>query len=379
MPKNKDFKRLIRERQSRTGESYTIARAQLLTRSTTPPRAPVVCAVTGASGRVAYNLLFRLASGEVFGSDTPVALRLIDVDEALPGVAGTVMELEDCSLPLLATIDATSDYEAGFDGASWALMLGAPRRTAAMERADLLALTVESFTAQGAALTRAAKDLRAVVVGNPANTNCLIARAAAPDVPDDRWTAMLRLDHNRARSYLADHLRVPLDNIDRVAVWGNHSPTMVPDAWHATVGGQPAVDRIDPRWVEAEYIPTVQNRGAELIDVSGASSAASAAAALCDHLRDLVNGTPPGSWTSLGVISHGEYSVPESLVSGFPVTVDRGGSINVVESLEVGALQAELLTRSVEELAIERATAARISATATRRSVAVADIATRSP
>lgn len=356
MPKNKDLKRLIRDRQARTGASYTTARAQLLSRATTGQKTPVVCAVTGATGRVAYNLIFRLASGEVFGPDTPVALRLIDVDEALPAVAGTVMELEDCSFPLLAAVDATSDYGAGFDGASWVLMLGAPRRTAGMERGDLLNLTVESFSVQGSAVARAGNDVRVVVVGNPANTNCLIARAAAPEVPDDRWTAMLRLDHNRARSYLANHLQVPLDSVDRISVWGNHSPTMVPDAWHATVAGQPALELVDIGWLEGDYLSMVQNRGTELIGVSGASSAASAASALCDHLGDLLHGTPAGSWTSLGVISHGEYSVPEGLVCGFPVVVDHG-AVTVADSLELGRLQVELLAATVAELSDERAAA----------------------
>jgi malate dehydrogenase len=229
-----------------------------------------------------------------------------------------------------------------------------------MERGDLLNLTVESFSVQGAAVTRAAKDVRVVVVGNPANTNCLVARAAAPDVSDDRWTAMLRLDHNRARSYLADHLRVPLGAVDRISVWGNHSATMVPDAWHATVDGRPAVELVASEWLEAEYLPVVQNRGAELIDVSGASSAASAAAALTDHLRDLLHGTPAGSWTSHGVISHGEYSVPEGLVCGVPVVVEHG-STTVVEPLELGPLQAQLLARTVHELTSELAAASRLA------------------
>lgn len=223
MTKDKDFKRLVRERAKKTGESYTTARAQLVTRQPSASVAPVVCAVTGAAGRVAYNLLFRLVSGEVFGPDVPVVLRLIDVEDALPQLAGTVIELEDCSAPLLAGIDATSDYVAGFEGASWVLMLGAPRRTAGMERRDLLAATAASFSIQGRAIQHAAaSDVRVLVVGNPANTNCLIARLAAPDVPEDRWMAMLRLDHNRTRAQLAQHAHVPLDAVARVSVWGNH-------------------------------------------------------------------------------------------------------------------------------------------------------------
>lgn len=358
MPKNKDFKRLVRDRQAKTGESYTTARAQLMSRTTTSRRPPIVCAVTGAAGRVAYNLLFRLASGDVFGRDTPVALRLIDVEEALPAVEGTVMELEDCSFPLLAGIDATSDYGAGFADASWILMLGAPRRAAGMERSDLLALTAESFTVQGAAVETAASDVRVVVVGNPANTNCLIARLAAPDVPDDRWSAMLRLDHNRARAQLADHLGVALDTVARVAVWGNHSPTMVPDAWHATINGEPALG-VESGWLEDEYIPTIQQRGAQLIEVSGTPSAASAASALTDHIQDLLHGTRAGDWTSHGVVSHGEYGTPEGLISGFPVTV-RDRTRTIVEGLELPSLQQRLLANTIEELQTERVIATKI-------------------
>ena len=360
MPKNKDFKRLIRDRQSRTGESYSTARAHLLARTTTAPQAPVVCAVTGAAGRVAYNLLFRLAAGEVFGADTPVVLRLIDVDEALPALEGTVMELEDCSYPLLAGIEATSDYAAGFDGASWIAMLGAPRRAAGMERRDLLAATATSFAEQGRAVqAAAAADVRVVVVGNPANTNCLVARAAAPDVDDDRWSAMLRLDHNRLRSQLADHLDVPLSDVRRVTVWGNHSPTMVPDVWHATVAAAPAVERLEPAWVGTELIPTVQRRGAQLIEVSGASSAASAASALADHVGDLRRGTPEGDWSSLGVVSHGEYGVPEGLVFGYPVEVRKGSPV-VVGGLPIGVDQQRLLDFTIAELVEERDAAMRL-------------------
>lgn len=359
MPTNKDFKRLIRDRQAKTGESYTTARAQLVSRRTAEAARPVTCAITGASGRVAYNLLFRLASGEVFGPSAPVSLRLIDVDDALPAIAGTVMELEDCSFPLLANVEATSSYAAGFADASWVLMLGAPRRTAGMERADLLAQTAISFTEQGSALQAAASDVRVIVVGNPANTNCLVARAAAPHVPDERWSAMLRLDHNRARAQLADHLNVPLNDLARVAVWGNHSPTMVPDAWHATVSGRSAIDDIDQRWLEDDYIPTVQQRGAELINVSGTSSAASAASALTDHVHDLVHGTPAGDWTSHGVISSGAYGIPRGLVCGYPVTV-RDGVRTIVEGLDLPPIQRELLAQTVDELSAERAIATRI-------------------
>jgi malate dehydrogenase len=357
MPKDKDFKRLVRERSARTGESYSTARAQLLRRTAAPATArvaPVVCAVTGAAGRVAYNLLFRLSSGEVFGPDVPVALRLVDVDEALPALEGVVIELEDCSYPLLASVDATSDYTAGFADASWLLLLGAPRRTVDMERRDLLAATAASFAVQGQAVAAAAADdVRVLVVGNPANTNCLIARRAAAEVPGDRWFAMLRLDHNRARSQLAQHAGAPLEAVSNISVWGNHSPTMVADAWHARIDGRPACEVVDEDWIASAFVPGVQQRGAHLIEVAGASSAASAATALADSIHDIANGTRGGDWTTAAVVSHGEYGIPEGLQFGFPVSF-RNGSAHVVEDLDIGSTQQALLDRTVAELVDER-------------------------
>ena len=363
MPKNKDFKRLVRERATRTGASYSTARAQVLARTVAPDPAPVTVAVTGAGGRVAYNLLFRLASGDVFGPETPVALRLVDMEDALLALEGVVFELDDCAFPLLASVDVTSSWDAGFDGASWILGLGAPRRHAGMERKDLLAATAASFAEQGQAIERsAAADVHVVVVGNPANTNCLVARTVAQSVPRDRWHAMLRLDHNRARAQLAAHAEVPLDDVRNVAIWGNHSPTMVPDAWHATIGGRPASEVVGERWLTDTFIPTVQNRGAELIEVSGASSAASAAAAISDTIRTITGGTPAKSWTTDGTVSEGQYGVPEGLQFGFPVRI-RDRRASVVEDLELSAAQRTLLDRTVQELIDERDLALRLART----------------
>jgi malate dehydrogenase len=354
MPKNKDFKRLVRERASRTGESYSTARANVLQRSTPPALEPITVAVTGAGGRVAYNLVFRIAAGEVFGNRRSVRLRLLDVEEALPSLEGVVFELEDCAFPLLHEVDVTSDHEAGFDGASWVLALGAPRRAAGMERRDLIAATATSFEAQGQAIERAAAaDVQVLVVGNPANTNCLVARTSAPDVPADRWHAMLRLDHNRARSLAALEAGVPITDVRNVAVWGNHSPTMVPDVWHATIGQRPALEVLDKPWIESTFIPTVQHRGAELIEVSGSSSVASAAAAVSDTVRTLVDGTGTGEWTTDGTVSNGEYGIPAGLQFGFPVRV-AGRTISVVEGLDLDATQRRLLDETAMELVAER-------------------------
>jgi malate dehydrogenase len=355
MPKHKDFKRIVRERATRTGESYSTARANVLQRSVANDLDPVTVAVTGAAGRVAYNLVFRIAAGEVFGGDRPVRLRLVDVEDALASLEGVVFELEDCAFPLLSQLDVTSDHEAGFDGASWVLALGAPRRAAGMERRDLIAATAASFSAQGGAIERsAAADVQILVVGNPANTNCLVARTSAPDVPADRWHAMLRLDHNRARSLVAIEAGAPISEVHDVTVWGNHSPTMVPDLWHATIGGRPALEVVDRTWMETTFIPTVQHRGAELIEVSGSSSVASAAAAVTDAVRTLVDGTGGnGRWTTDGTVSHGEYGIPDGLQFGFPVRV-RDGKVSVVEGLDLDATQRRLLDATAGELVAER-------------------------
>lgn len=361
MPRNKDFKRLVRDRATRTGESYSTARAQVLARMLAPPSRPVTVAVTGAGGRVAYNLLFRLASGDVFGPATPIVLRLVDMEEALLALEGVVFELDDCAFPLLAGVEVTSSWEAGFDGASWILAVGAPRRRAGMERKDLLAATASSFVEQGRAIERAASDdVHVIVVGNPANTNCLVARTVAPSVPADRWHAMLRLDHNRARSQLAAEAGVPLEEVENVTIWGNHSPTMVPDAWNATIGGRPATDLLDDAWVTETFIPTVQHRGAELIEVSGASSAASAAAAISDTIRTIRDGTVGSTWVTDGTVSDGQYGVPAGLQFGFPVRI-RDRRISVVEGLGLSGTHRALLAKTIDELVEERELALRLA------------------
>jgi len=248
----------------------------------------------------------------------------------------------------------TSSYDDGFADASWLLLLGAPRRTAGMERRDLLAATAASFATQGRAVQASARDeVRVLVVGNPANTNCLIARQAAPEVPDDCWFAMLRLDHNRAASLLADHAAIPLDDVKNVTVWGNHSPTMVPDAWHASIERRLTSQVVTESWMVDTFVPAIQHRGAQLIEVSGASSAGSAAAALTDSIHDITRGTWAGGWTTAGVVSHGEYGIPEGLQFGFPVAFS-GGRPTVVEGLEIGASQRRLLDLTVAELEDER-------------------------
>lgn len=352
MPTDKNFKRLIRNRAATTGESYTAARAQLLRRKVGGSKPPLVCAVIGAGGRVAYNLVFRLAAGEVFGPNQPVVLHLQDLDEVLPTLEGTAMELEDCAFPLLAGVEISSDYAASFDGASWAMLLGAPRRTAGMQRRDLLGLTAASFAEQGRALASAASDVRVLVTGNPANTNCLVARMAS-DLPAERWFALMRLDHNRARSQLAAGADVPVNEVRRVTVWGNHSATMVPDSWHAQIAGRPALESVSEEWMTSEFIPVVQNRGAQLIDVAGASSAASAAAAIRDEIAEISFGTPKGDWTTLGVVSAGDYGIPEGLQFGLPCRA-RFGRIEVIEDLDIGPAQARLLAATADELVNER-------------------------
>ena len=364
MPTDKNFKHLVRSRAQATGESYTAARSQLLRRRVGTARPPVVCAVTGAGGRVAYSLVFRLAAGEVFGPDQPVHLRLQDLDDVLPALEGLAMELEDCAYPLLAGVEVSSDYAAAFEGASWALLLGAPRRSAGMERRDLLGLTAASFAEQGRALDGSAADVRVIVTGNPANTNCLVARTVS-DVADDRFYALLRLDHNRARSQLAGWADVPVDEVTRMSVWGNHSATMVPDAWHAEIGGRPAPDVVDEEWIANTFIPAVQNRGSELIQLAGASSAASAAEAVRDEVADLIRGTAAGDWTTLAVASRGEYGVPAGLQFGFPCRV-RARAAEVIEDLVIQPAQAELLALTVAELEEEQTHALGIAKAAGR-------------
>jgi len=317
---------------------------------------PVNVTVTGAAGQIGYALLFRIASGHLLGATTPVRLQLLEIPQGVKAAEGVALELEDGAFPLLAGIDIYDDAKAAFDGCNIALLVGARPRTAGMERGDLLAANGGIFKPQGEAINEgAAEDVRVLVVGNPANTNALIAASHAPDVPAERFTAMTRLDHNRAVSQVARKTGAAVSEISRVAIWGNHSATQYPDLSHAIVGGRPAVDVIDDSvWIRDEFIPTVAKRGAAIIEARGASSAASAANAAIDHVHSWVHGTPEGDWTSAGVVSDGSYGVPEGLISSFPVT-SEGGSWQIVQGLEVDEFSRGRIDASVAELEEERA------------------------
>jgi malate dehydrogenase len=314
-------------------------------------RPPVHVTVTGAAGQVGYALVFRIASGQLLGPDTPIVLRLLDIEPALPALNGVAMELDDCAFPLLSDIVVTADAEVAFDGTSWALLVGAMPRKEGMERGDLLAANGGIFGPQGRAIAgRAAADVRILVVGNPCNTNCLIARANAPDVPAERWFAMTRLDENRARAQLAKRAGVPVAQVTNMAIWGNHSATQYPDAVNARIGGRPAPEVIgDEAWLRGEFIATVQKRGAAIIAARKLSSAGSAAAAVVDSVNAIAAGTAPGDWTSLAVVSRGEYDVPEGLQFGFPVASD-GAGWHVVEGIQHDARARELLRATTDEL-----------------------------
>ncbi|GAA0391815.1 malate dehydrogenase [Acrocarpospora corrugata] len=310
--------------------------------------------VTGAAGQIGYALLFRIASGQLLGADTPVSLSLLEITPALKAAEGTAMELDDCAFPLLQGIEITDDPNVAFDGANVALLVGARPRTAGMERGDLLSANGGIFGPQGKAINdHAADDIRVLVVGNPANTNALIARSHAPDVPADRFTAMTRLDHNRALSQLAAKLQVPVTEIKKLTIWGNHSPTMYPDLYHAEVGGKIAAEQVDGEWLRDTFIPTVAKRGAAIIEARGASSAASAANAAIDHVHTWVNGTAPGDWTSAAIVSDGSYGVPEGLISSFPVTA-ANGQWEIVQGLAIDPFSRERIDLSVRELLDER-------------------------
>ncbi|WP_214403623.1 malate dehydrogenase [Pseudonocardia lacus] len=316
--------------------------------------APVTVTVTGAAGQIGYALLFRIASGQLLGPDVPVRLRLLEIPQAVKAAEGTAMELDDCAFPLLTGIDITDDATAAFDGANVALLVGARPRTKGMERGDLLEANGGIFAPQGRAINAgAADDIRVLVVGNPANTNALIAQAAAPDVPAERFTAMTRLDHNRAVGQLAKKLSVPVTEITKLTIWGNHSATQYPDLYHAEVNGKIAADQVDEAWYKETFIPTVAKRGAAIIEARGASSAASAANAAIDHVHDWVNGTPEGDWTSAAIPSDGSYGVPEGIISSFPV-VSRGGAWEIVRGLEIDEFSRSRIDASVAELNEER-------------------------
>ncbi|MFL6024903.1 MAG: malate dehydrogenase [Marmoricola sp.] len=316
--------------------------------------APLKVAVTGAAGQIGYSLLFRIASGAIAG-DRPVELRLLEIEPALKALEGVVMELDDCAFPNLAGIEIGSDAEKIFDGVNLALLVGARPRGPGMERGDLLSANGAIFTAQGKALNSvAASDVRIGVTGNPANTNALIALKNAPDIPSERFSALTRLDHNRAISQLATKTGAAVTDIKKVTIWGNHSATQYPDLFHAEIGGRGAAEVVgDQAWVEDYFIPTVAKRGAAIIDARGSSSAASAASATCDAARDWLHGTPADDWVSMAVVSDGSYGVPEGLVSSFPVTTSNG-DWSIVQGLEIDEFSRGRIDASTAELAEER-------------------------
>ena len=314
---------------------------------------PVKVTVTGAAGAIGYSLLFRIASGQLLGPDTKVQLNLLEIPDAVKAAEGTALELFDCAFPLLEGVDIFDDANQAFDGANVALLIGARPRTKGMERADLLEANGKIFEPQGKALNdNAADDIKVLVVGNPANTNCLIAKSHAPDIPAERFTAMTRLDHNRALTQLAKKVGCQVTDISDMAVWGNHSPTMYPDLFNAKVGGEIAAEKVDQDWIENDFLPTVGKRGAAIIDARGASSAASAANAAIDHVHDWVHGTK-GEWVSMAVVSDGSYDVDEGLVSSFPITCENG-EWSIVEGVELTDFSKEKIGATVDELRGER-------------------------
>ncbi len=316
---------------------------------------PVRIAVTGAAGQIGYSLVFRIAAGDMLGPDQPVVLQLLEIPPALPALEGVAMELADCAFPLLAGVTCGDDPDRAFDGADLALLVGSRPRTAGMERADLLQANGAIFTVQGQALARSASaDVRVLVVGNPANTNCLIAQRNAPGLDPRHFSAMTRLDHNRAKAQLAAKTGTSVNDIARMTIWGNHSATQYPDLFHATVDGTIAADVVDDEsWLEGEFIPTVQKRGAAIIEARGASSAASAANAAAEHMRDWVAGTPEGDWVSMAVPSDGSYGVPAGLISSFPCTTEAG-TWKIVADLEIDDFSRGRIDASMAELVEER-------------------------
>jgi malate dehydrogenase len=318
-------------------------------------KTPVKVAVTGAAGQIGYSLLFRIASGDLLGKDTPIELRLLEITPALGALEGVVMELDDCAFPLLTNVVTGDDAKEVFDGVNIALLVGARPRTKGMERGDLLQANGAIFTVQGKALSEsAASDVRILVPGNPANTNALIAARNAPDIPIERFTAMTRLDHNRALAQLSAKAGVSVNEIKKLTIWGNHSATQYPDIFNAEINGKNAAEVVnDQAWIESDFIPTVQKRGAAIIEARGSSSAASAASAAVDHVRDWVLGTPAGDWVSMAVPSDGSYGVPEGIISSFPVTTS-GGEYSIVQGLEVNEFSQGRIDATVAELQEER-------------------------
>jgi malate dehydrogenase len=322
---------------------------------------PVKVTVTGAAGQIGYAVLFRVASGQMLGPDQPVHLNLLEIPDAVKAAEGTAMELDDCAFPLLAGIDIFDDPRAAFDGCNVGLLVGARPRGPGMERSDLLEANGGIFKPQGEAINAgAADDVKVLVVGNPANTNCLIAMSNAPDVPNERFTAMVRLDHNRAIAQLAQRTGAAISEITNMTIWGNHSTTQYPDLVNSRVKGDSAWDAVgDEAWIADEFIPTVAKRGAAIIDARGASSAASAANAAIDHVHDWALGTPDGDWVSMGVPATGAYDVGEGVISGYPCTC-AGGEWTIVEGLDVPEFSRERIDASVAELNEERAAVAEL-------------------
>jgi malate dehydrogenase len=316
---------------------------------------PLKVAVTGAAGQIGYSLLFRLASGSLLGADRPIELRLLEIEPALKALEGVVMELDDCAFATLAGVEIGADPNKIFDGVNLALLVGARPRGPGMERGDLLEANGAIFTAQGKALNNvAADDIRIGVTGNPANTNALIAKSNAPDIPSERFSALTRLDHNRAIAQLAKKTGAAVSDIKKVTIWGNHSATQYPDVFHAEIGGKNAAEVVnDQAWIENDFIPTVAKRGAAIIDARGASSAASAASATIDAARDWLLGSPDGDWVSMAVLSDGSYGVPDGLISSFPVTT-KDGNWTIVQGLEIDEFSRGRIDKSTAELADER-------------------------
>ena len=316
---------------------------------------PIRVAVTGAAGQIGYALLFRIASGQMFGPDQPVALNLIEIEPGMAALEGVCMELDDCAFPLLTDVVATSDLNTGFNGANWSLLVGSVPRKDGMERGDLLGINGKIFTGQGQAINNhAASDARVLVVGNPCNTNCLIAMTNAPDVPNDRFFAMTRLDENRAKTQLAQKAGVAVSSVSNLCIWGNHSATQYPDFNNAQINGAPATDAISDReWLEGEFISTVQKRGAAIIKARGLSSAASAANAIIDSVRSVTEPTAEGDWNSLCICSDGSYGVEEGLISSFPMR-NTGGELAIVQDVRINEFSRAKIDATVNELKEEK-------------------------
>jgi len=317
-------------------------------------KAPVRVAVTGAAGQIAYSLLFRISAGEMLGSDQPVILQLLEITPAMSALNGVAMELNDCAFPLLHEIVMTDDANVAFQDTNYAMLVGARPRGPGMERGDLLSANGQIFQPQGKAINdHAARDVKVLVVGNPANTNALIAMRNAPDLSPSQFTAMTRLDHNRAIGQLAEKTGSAVSEISKITIWGNHSATQYPDINHATVGGKAATDLVDQGWVREQFIPRVQKRGAEIIDARGASSAASAAHAALEHMRDWVGGSPDGGWLSMGLPSDGSYGIPEGVIYSYPVTCG-GGAYDIVQGLDIDEFSRVKMDATLKELQEER-------------------------